>query len=107
MKNTISCLLFFLLVIEVNAQENATKNHTITSNNELAITTPKSVTSSSIKSTFTLEDDTCYSELSKVKFYEALIRQNNLKIELKNTNLTLKSTETIITDNKNKISYSE
>jgi hypothetical protein len=98
-------LLF--LVIGINAQEIKTENH-FTKANETAASTSKEASSlRALKTKNTLEEDTCYSEISKATFYEALIRQNSLEIYLNNSDLVLKNTEDIITNNKERISYSE
>ncbi|WP_109851505.1 hypothetical protein [Aquimarina sp. AU58] len=108
MKTTISCITLLLLTIGINAQEIKTENH-ITNANETANVTTTDVSSSTraLKTENTLEEDTCYSEISKATFYEALIRQNGLEIHLNNSDLVLKNTEDIITNNKDRISYTE
>ncbi|WP_106793820.1 hypothetical protein [Aquimarina sp. Aq78] len=112
MKTTISCITLLFLVIGINAQEIKTKNH-ITKANETATVTSKETTTNissstrALKTENTLEEDTCYSEISKATFYEALIRQNGFEIHLNNSDLVLKNTEDIITNNKERISYSE
>lgn len=112
MKITISCITLLLLTIGINAQEIKTENH-ITNANETADVTSKETTTDvssstrALKTENTLEEDTCYSEISKATFYEALIRQNGLEIYLNNSDLVLKNTEDIITNNKDRISYTE
>jgi hypothetical protein len=111
MKTTISCITLLLLTIGINAQEIKTENH-ITNADETANVTSKETTTDvsstrALKTENTLEEDTCYSEISKATFYEALIRQNGLEMYLNNSDLVLKNTEDIITNNKNRISYTE
>lgn len=53
-------------------------------------------------------DKVCYSEGSKVAFYEALICQNGFDIQLKESDaLVIKSTEEIIAKTKDQILYTE
>ncbi len=112
MKTTISCITLLLLTIGINAQEIKIENHS-TNANKTADVTPKETTTNvssstrALKTKNTLEEDTCYSEISKAAFYEALIRQNGLEIYLNNSDIVLKNTEDIITNNKDRISYTE
>ncbi len=91
----------------INAQETKTIAENINNTNEVV----KSYSDSAIHAlnSILLEEDTvCYSEISKVTFYEALIRQNNFDINLKESdNIALKNTEDIIKNNKDRVSYSE
>ncbi|PKV49501.1 hypothetical protein ATE84_1527 [Aquimarina sp. MAR_2010_214] len=110
MKTTISCITLLFLVLGINAQEIKTENHITKANETAAVNSKKTNVSSStraLKTENTLEEDTCYSEISKATFYEALIRQNGLEIYLNNSDFALKNTEDIITNNKERISYSE
>ncbi len=107
MKTIISFFIFSFLIIGINAQEITNKaDHN--KNEENAISSDKDITSNSQETYTAAEKDICYSEISKVTFYEALIRQNNFDIELKESdNIALKNTEDIIKRNKNRISYSD
>ncbi len=108
MKTTISYLIFLFLATGVNAQEiKTTDNH-----NSNEVTTAESIESTETlkSSNVLLAEDVCYSEISKVAFYEALIRQNNFDIKFENNDsndIVLKNTEDIITNNQERISYSE
>jgi hypothetical protein len=110
MKNTISCITLFFLVIGINAQEIKTENHITKANETTTVASKETATdiSSSRRALLnTSQENTCYSEISKATFYEALIRQNGLEIYLNDSDLALKNTEDIITNNKDRISYSE
>lgn len=110
MKTTVSCIILLFLVVGINAQEIKMTNHTAQANEKTVITKETNSNASSkkaLKTEISIEDDTCYSEISKATFYEALLRQSGLKIHLKNNDLALKNTEDIITNKKNRISYSE
>ncbi|EZH74438.1 hypothetical protein ATO12_11755 [Aquimarina atlantica] len=111
MKTTISCITLLLLTIGINAQEIKTENHSTNANETADVTSKEAITDVSstraLKTENTLEEDTCYSEISKATFYEALIRQNGLEIYLNNSDIVLKNTEDIITNNKDRISYTE
>jgi len=111
MKTTISLLIFLFLTIGVNAQEVNTTNDT----DKVVVTQKENTdtlsTNENTASTV-IEDEICYAELSKRAFYEALIRQGGFQEQLNeeekmNTYISLKNTEEIITNNKERISYSE
>ncbi len=109
MKITISCFIFLFLVAGVTAQEVQTKDHHTQANIAVTenhtISSPKKVLKSENSA---VEDGICYSEISKVTFYEALIHQNNFEIHLKESNnLTLKNTEDIINNHKERVSYTD
>ncbi len=109
MKTVISFFIFSFLITGVYAQEVAattdydTKTEKATAYNiDISSSEVVHVTNSAV------EDDICYSEISKVTFYEALIRQNNFNIDLKESNnIALKNTEDIIKNNKERVSYSD
>ncbi|WP_271767390.1 hypothetical protein [Aquimarina algiphila] len=106
MKTTISCILFLFLIAGVTAQEIKTTNNNdkASVNNDISSSDKDSESDVNV----TLEEDVCHAELSKVAFYEALIRQNGFDINLKKNNIiALKNTEDIIANNKERISYSE
>ncbi len=108
MKTVISFFIFSFLIAGVNAQEIATTiDHPIETEN--IIDSNNNSTSETIQTTNTaVEEDICYSEISKVTFYEALLRQNKFDIYLKESdNIALKNTEDIIKRNKDRISYSD
>ncbi|MEW7277291.1 hypothetical protein ABW636_01695 [Aquimarina sp. 2201CG1-2-11] len=108
MKTTISCLLLTFFFAGISAQEITTNHTSHTNNTESKITTNNDTSLSRV--TNTIEKDVCYGELSKQAFYEALIRQNNLKINPNtntNSKLVIKTTEDMINGNKNRISYSK
>ncbi|WP_128755242.1 hypothetical protein [Aquimarina sediminis] len=108
MKTTISCIILLFLATGISAQEIKTTNQI----DEIAVVTEKTIattsTTKALTTENTIEDDMCYSEISKVTFYEALIRQNDLQqVHPKNNKLVVKTTENLITSKKNRISYSE
>ncbi len=112
MKTTISYFIFLLLITGVNAQESKTTSsntsdtlhhiENIDDNTGTLLNT--SINNDAIK------DDTCYAELSKITFYKALIQRNGFNIEVEDTqedHIALKSTEEIIVNNRERVSYSE
>ncbi len=106
MKTTISCFLFLFLITGVTAQEIKIKDtrDKIDTNIDISLSQENLKSGSNIS----FEEDVCYAELSKTAFYEALIRQNKFKIDLKKNNtIALKNTEDIIANSKKRISYSE
>lgn len=109
MKTTISFILFLFLIAGVTAQEIKTinNNDNASVDNHISLSEKVSKTDDNIL----FEEDVCHAELSKITFYEALIRQNGFKINLEKNKVTaiatLKNTEDIITNNKERISYSE
>ncbi len=106
MKTTFSLLIFLFLIAGVNAQE-AVSTKKSNDTNEMTVV-EETNKSTSLSQDITIEEDMCYAELSKITFYEALIRQNGFEIELKEeTAISLKNTEDIITNNKQRISYSD
>ncbi len=109
MKSTISCFVFLFLVAGISAQEIKTTTPNDSKNNEIAevVKTDKGISSfEALQQKNTLEDDAvCYSEISKVTFYEALLHENNFDIQLKDSHIALRNTEDIITNNKERISY--
>ncbi|WP_109299623.1 hypothetical protein [Aquimarina sp. AU474] len=111
MKTTISCFIFLLSATGISAQEINTTTLDDNRNNEVAEVVKTNTDISSYQSSqkdYTLEEKIiCYSEISKVTFYEALIRQNNFDIRLKDSQIVLRNTEDIITNNKQRISYSD
>lgn len=98
MKTIASFIILVLYVAGVNAQSE--NNALLAINDTIAIAETKTETT-----TISEEDDICYGEESKAAYYEALIRQNDLKIELKNTELVLRNTEDLINKSKYRISY--
>ncbi|MCK8522389.1 hypothetical protein M0D21_12465 [Aquimarina sp. D1M17] len=104
MKTTLSLFIFlFLSTVAITAQEANTTSLNNKDQKDKTVTEAKEN-----------EDEraVCYSEISKVTFYEALIRQNNFDIQLKdskdyNANLVLKNTEDIIKNNQERISYTD
>lgn len=110
MKTVISFFIFSFFIIGANAQETTSKiDHPkkaeIIQHSKKDLSTSQSLPEVNITAT---EEDICYGEISKVTFYEALIRQNNFDIDLKESdNIALKNTEDIIKNRKNRISYTE
>ncbi|MEW7293128.1 hypothetical protein [Aquimarina sp. 2304DJ70-9] len=113
MKIIIFLLVFFTLATNINAQETQTTN---TKNDSKLLVVKTTNDKTSIKNSITpvsdnsLEEDICYAEISKVAFYKALIRQNGFDIHIKDNEdvgFALRSTEEIITNNKERISYSK
>ncbi|WP_438710290.1 hypothetical protein ACSTS3_14620 [Aquimarina muelleri] len=97
MKTTISCFILLLFFTGINAQEIKITDPT-TTNEIAAVSNNKNTdipTPITLKAEQILEDDACYSEISKITFYEALIRQNEFEISLDNKTLDLKNTENI------------
>ncbi|WP_103865792.1 MULTISPECIES: hypothetical protein [Aquimarina] len=107
MKNSISCIILLLLFTGINAQEAKTAHITQDTEKLATATTDSSDSITALKTENNLEDYTCYSELSKVAFYEALLRKNNLDVSTKSDTLILENTENNILDNKNQISVFE
>ncbi|MDY8136656.1 hypothetical protein [Aquimarina sp. 2201CG5-10] len=111
MKNIILGFIFLFSVVAVNAQETKTtdankpsEKATVTENKDVAIISLIATETANTP----LVDKVCYSEVSKVTFYEALISQNGFDIQLKESNnLAIKSTEEIISKSKDQILYSE
>lgn len=102
MKTTISCFILLLFFTGINAQEIKVTNPETTAN-EIALTSSSDKNTdtsllAALKTEQTIEDDACYSEISKITFYEALIKQNGFDISLDNTTLDLKNTENILTN---------
>ncbi len=106
MKTTISCLILLASFAGISAQE-IKPNKQNSSDSKLISTTTNTDTAAEAKNS--LEKDICYSEQSKKAFYEALIRQSDLNIDLKKNNqgLVLRTTEDMIKNKKNRISYSK
>lgn len=102
MKNTISCFILLLFFTGINAQEIKVTNPETTTS-EISFTSSDKNTVSSLltegKKEQTTENDACYGEISKITFYEALIKQNGFNISLNNKALDLKNTENIIITN--------
>ncbi|WP_299432278.1 hypothetical protein [uncultured Aquimarina sp.] len=107
MKNLLLSLIFISFSIAMNAQEtDITSNNNQTKEN-VAIT-KSAISLSNTKSNTVHIDKVCYSETSKVAFYEVLIAKNGFKINLKNsTDLVIKNTEEIISKKRDEILYSE
>ena len=107
MKNLLLNLVFISCSVAINAQEtDITSNNNQTKEN---VSATKSVTSlPNTKSNALQIDKVCYSETSKVAFFEVLIANNGFKIDLKNsTDLVIKNTEEIISKKRDEILYSE
>ena len=99
MKKLITGFAFLLSVVAVNAQDAVTP---ITA--EQAITQSSSdITNKSID-----QDKVCYSEVSKIAFYEALISHNELNIHLKDSDrVAIKNTEEIISNSGKQTLYTD
>lgn len=110
MKTVLFSIVFFTLTINCIAQEKANVDTndnkvevdtTIDSNDDHLIAQHINVTNK----------DVCDAEKSKLHFYRALIKVNNFDIHIKDPNktsgLALKNTEDIITNSKERISYSD
>ncbi|MDH7445321.1 hypothetical protein [Aquimarina sp. 2201CG14-23] len=113
MKNLLLSFIFISFSLAMNAQENETSiidnqvEESITENNDF-LEKPASETVINTDNQTVKLDKICYSEVSKVAFYEALLSQNDFKINLKNsTDLAIKNTEEIITRKIDEILYSE
>ena len=113
MKTTLSLLLFLFVVTGMNAQENASTTPAKETTNEIIkdIAKNEDAVNARVSAKQNASDDmACYGEISKVTFYEALIIQNNFDIQLKDSNnhkLVLRNTEDIITNSKERISYTD
>ncbi|MBP2832466.1 hypothetical protein J8281_09750 [Aquimarina sp. U1-2] len=103
---TLFITLFFVTVTRAqDTQVNSENTHLIA---ETEVVSHQDSALHVLHSVLLKEDTTCYSEISKVTFYEALLRQNNLDIDLKESaNLALKNTEDMIRINKDRVSYSD
>ncbi|GAA4276985.1 hypothetical protein [Aquimarina mytili] len=115
MKSTLVFFIFFALTLSINAQETKTIDSKNNHKNFVSENTNNNTSPSTILTPLTddlIEDNICYAEISKVTFFKALIKQNGFDITIQegddnNTDIALKSTEEIITSNKERISYSE
>lgn len=110
MKTTILLFALLFTITAVSAQETNTTVNTDDKNKQISTSQVDNSTETLEASEliYSLQNMTCYSEISKVTFYEALIRQNNFDIELKDSEkLVLKNTEDIINNRKDRISYSD
>ncbi|GAA4274004.1 hypothetical protein U6A24_01320 [Aquimarina gracilis] len=109
MKTIVSFFIFSFLTIGVHAQETITTTEHNNKTENTLVSEKNTTTSETLQMSSTaMEEDICYSEISKVTFYEALIRQNNFDIELKESNnIALKNTEDIIKRNRNRVSYTD
>lgn len=101
MKTTISCFILLFFFTGINAQEIKITNPETTTN-EITLTSSDENTDPSllteVKKEQTVEDNACYSEISKITFYEALIKQNGFEISLDDKTLDLKNTENILSN---------
>ncbi len=116
MKTILFLFVFFTLTTSGKAQETKTID---TKNESKSIVVKKTNHTTSIKNSIasisdnSFEENICYAEISKVTFYQALIKQNGFNINIKDNEnedvvgFALKSTEEIITNNKERISYSK
>lgn len=111
MKNLIVSTIFILFTAIVSAQQSS--NNTENSKQQTTTTVENTDKKdnrieSAVKENALDADNICYSETSKVAFYEVLINQNGFDINLKESrDLAIKNTEEIIAKNKNQILYSE
>lgn len=99
MKKLITGFAFLLSVVAVNAQEILASN-----------TAEQDITqaSSDIANKSIDQEKVCYSEVSKIAFYEALISQNELNIHLKDSDrVAIKNTEEIISNSGKQTLYTE
>lgn len=92
MKTTISCFILLLFFTGINAQEIKITNPETTTNEVAILSNDKPAV---LNTEQTADDYTCYSEISKITFYEALIKQNGLEISLDNQTIDLKTTNNI------------
>ncbi|MFC5047234.1 hypothetical protein ACFSTE_08075 [Aquimarina hainanensis] len=108
MKNLFLNLIFtFFTIITFGQQANTSAKFQNTTN---TISKQSKSTSNTKAKAFDVSEDEniCYSETSRVAFYEALIDKNGFDIELRNSKgVAIKSTEEIISKAKSLILYSE
>lgn len=109
MKTIIVSFVFLFFTITISAQQSS--NNTPDSKEQTTIIKKKTdrITSAVNDAQLTVDSENiCYSESSKVAFFEALINQNGFDLHLKESNdLAIKNTEEIITKSKDQILYSE
>jgi len=110
MKTFIPFIIVLFLSVGVTAQEESTIN--TTDDNTIAQNDSTTDQVSTTNQNTAEQENICYSETSKIAFYEALLKQNNMDINLevkdtKSHDIALRNTEDIIKSNKNRISYSE
>lgn len=110
MKTLIISFIFLFFTAAINAQQSS--SNTVTDQKEQSISDVKKIDLLGAKASVTHNaaeaENICYSETSKVAFFEVLINQNGFDIQLKESNdLVIKNTEEIINKNKDQILYSE
>lgn len=109
MKNLLVSFIFILISAAGMAQESKS---TTTNNNSQENVSKKEVASiklsSHVASNLKQNQIVCYSETSKVAFYEALISQNGFNIDLKDSNdFVIGNAEEVISKKTDELQYTE